>query len=133
MARINSALATYDKQVLFFGEVAQSQQSAQAQRSSKTTPHHHQKQVATAAMSDFSQQYPHLTWWVENQGYFEIGADDYSQSLLRILDPGGMYFEYTASDSIDFALAAGEEFLEAELAERFLVKLNRETGEFEDK
>ena len=84
-------------------------------------------------MSDFSQQYPHLTWWVENQGYFEIGADDYSQSLLRILDPGGMYFEYTASDSIDFALAAGEEFLEAELAERFLVKLNRETGEFEDK
>lgn len=83
-------------------------------------------------MSDFTQQYPHLTWWVENQGFLAIGPDHYSRSLLRILDPGGMYFEYTASNSLDFALAAGEEFLEDELAERFRVKLNRETGEFED-
>jgi len=83
-------------------------------------------------VSDFTQQYPHLAWWVENHGYFELGMDDYSSSLLRILDEGGMCFEYTASASIDFALAAGEEFLEDELAARFLLKLNRETGEFED-
>jgi hypothetical protein len=83
-------------------------------------------------VSDFAQQYPHLAWWVENHGWFELGSDEYSRSLLRILDEGGMCFDYTASASIDFALKAGEEFLEDELAERFLVKLNRETGEFED-
>lgn len=83
-------------------------------------------------MSDFAQQHPHLAWWVENQGWFELGSDEYSRSLLRILDEGGMCFEYTASDSIDFALMAGEEFLENELAERFSVKLNRATGDFEE-
>lgn len=83
-------------------------------------------------MSDFTQRYPHLAWWVENHGYFELGTDEYSSSLLRILDEGGMCFEDTDSDGVDFALAAGEEFLEAELAERFLLKLNRKTGEFED-
>lgn len=83
-------------------------------------------------MSDFAQQYPHLAWWVENQGWFELGSDEYSRSLLRILDEGGLCFEDTASDSIEFALRAGEEFLETELAEQFLLRLNRETGEFED-
>ncbi|RZK36342.1 MAG: hypothetical protein EOO57_07385 [Hymenobacter sp.] len=83
------------------------------------------------AVRDFAQQYPHLAWWVENQGWFELGADGYSRSILRILDEGGMYFEYMASDSLDFALMAGEEFLEDELAKRFVIRLNRETGDFE--
>ena len=88
--------------------------------------------MTNAVVGNFAQQYPHLGWWVEHHGWFELGSDGFSRSLLRILDEGGMYFEYTASDNIDFALAAGEEYLEDELAERFLIKLNRETGEFED-
>ena len=84
-------------------------------------------------MSNFVQQYPHLAWWVENQGYIELGSDYDSSSLLRILDEGGLCFEDSESDTINDALAAGEEFLETELPDRFGVKLNRETGEFEDK
>lgn len=83
-------------------------------------------------MSTFADQYPRLAWWIENHGFIELGQDDYSRSLLRILDEGGMYFEDKKSRTIDDALAAGEAYLEEELATRFLMKWNAETKEFED-
>lgn len=81
-------------------------------------------------MSTFAEHYPHLAWWVEGQGYLELGQDEYSTSLLRILDPGGLCFEDSESTTVDEALAAGEAFLTAELPERFGVRWNAETGEF---
>ncbi len=83
-------------------------------------------------MSNFSQQYPHLAWWIDNHGYIELGSDYNSSSLLRILDEGGMCFEDSESTDIDEALTAGEEFLETELSDRFSIKLNRKTGDFEE-
>ena len=83
-------------------------------------------------MSPFAKQYPHLAWWIENHGFIEVGQNGYSRSLLRVLDEGGMCFEDEKSGTVDDALAAGERFLEKELAERFLMKRNAKTGEFED-
>lgn len=74
-------------------------------------------------MSKFSKKYPRLTWWVENQGYIEIGEDDYSTSLLRLLDPGGTCWEDEESESVDEALDAAEDFLGKELPSRFGVML----------
>lgn len=70
-------------------------------------------------MSKFTKKYPHLTWWVENQGYIEIGEDDYSTSWLRLLDPGGLCWEDDDSETIDEALNAAEDFLKEELPSRF--------------
>ena len=70
-------------------------------------------------MGKFSKKYPHLTWWVENQGRIEIGEDDYSTSLLRLNDPGGTCWEDEESESIDEALEAAENFLKEELPNRF--------------
>lgn len=83
-------------------------------------------------MVSFAAQYPHLGWWIEFHGFIELGEDGYSHSLLRILDEGGMYFEDKSSKNLDDALAAGEAFLVTELPERFLVRWNAETSEFED-
>jgi hypothetical protein len=61
----------------------------------------------------FDQQYPHLTSWIlDGDGWIELGQDDFSRSLVRILDIGGMIWE---SDeryaTLDRALAAAEQAL----------------------
>ena len=56
-------------------------------------------------MASFAESYPTITRWVEEQGWIEIGADEYSASLVRALDPGGMVWESDSEiDSIDKAL-----------------------------
>ena len=82
-------------------------------------------------MKSFATYYPHLAWWVENHGWLELGSDEYSTSLLRLLDEGGTCFEDEESETLDDALAAGEAFLTTELPERFGLARDPETGEFE--
>ncbi|MFQ3615182.1 MAG: hypothetical protein SNJ57_07180 [Cyanobacteriota bacterium] len=38
-------------------------------------------------------RYPHLSRFLAIQGWIEIGADEYSTSFVRALDPGGMVYE----------------------------------------
>jgi hypothetical protein len=53
----------------------------------------------------FESAYPNLARWVHEQGWIEIGADEYSSSLIRVLDEGGMVWESEAEyDSLDAAL-----------------------------
>lgn len=62
-------------------------------------------------MSTFSKLYPHIAWWVDNQGWIEIGTDENSDSLIRILDEGGMRWEDEDADTLDEALANAEAYL----------------------
>jgi hypothetical protein len=63
-------------------------------------------------MASFSESYPTITRWIEEQGWIEIGADEYSSSLIRALDPGGLAWESDSGiDAIDDALIALEEAL----------------------
>ena len=64
--------------------------------------------------SQFSKAYPNIAYWVEACGWIEIGQDEYSSSLVRALDEGGMVWESTDDhETVDEALQA----LEIELAE----------------
>ncbi|MGD9100969.1 MAG: hypothetical protein PVF45_10855, partial [Anaerolineae bacterium] len=57
----------------------------------------------------FTQTYPNIAHWVEAQGWIEIGAYEYSDSLVRALDEGGLVWESRAEHkTIDEALAALE-------------------------
>ena len=57
----------------------------------------------------FEQFYPNLAYWVESFGWIELGQDDYSQSLIRILDTGGLIWESEEDyDSLDTALQEAE-------------------------
>ncbi len=57
----------------------------------------------------FETTYPDLTHWVEAHGWIEIGADEYSTSLVRVLDEGGMVWESEDDyDSLDAALQAAD-------------------------
>ena len=41
----------------------------------------------------FEEKYPNITRWVKEQGWIEIGQDEYSSSFLRALNLGGMAWE----------------------------------------
>lgn len=43
--------------------------------------------------ASFDEQFPHVADWVLGDGWIEIGRDDYSASLVRVLDLGGMVWE----------------------------------------
>ena len=65
--------------------------------------------------SSFSEVYPNIAHWVETQGWVEIGENDYSSSLVRALDEGGMVWESSDDHkTVDEALQA----LEIELGKR---------------
>jgi hypothetical protein len=64
--------------------------------------------------SQFSDIYPNITHWVDTQGWIEIGHDEYSGSLVRALDEGGLVWESSDEhQTVDEALQA----LEIEIAE----------------
>ena len=67
----------------------------------------------------FADNNPNITWWIENQGWIEIGYDDFSYSLLRLIDAGGVCYEIKEGDSIDVALYEVEVWLSEEIIERF--------------
>lgn len=61
----------------------------------------------------FDQPYSHLASWILNgDGWIELGQDDFSRSMIRILDIGGMIWESNERyETIDQALAAAEQAL----------------------
>ena len=62
--------------------------------------------------SFFDERYPNIAWWAESGGWIELGRDDYSRSLIRVLGPGGMLWEgEEAYDSVGAALDEAEAFL----------------------
>jgi hypothetical protein len=63
--------------------------------------------------SSFEQSFPHITRWVKTHGWVEIGQDEYSRSIVRALDAGGMVWEgqeqgqYATMDEMLQALESG--------------------------
>lgn len=60
---------------------------------------------------NFEKAYPQLDIWVKNRGWIEIGADENSDSWIRILDEGGMVWE-SEDKSLNKSLKSAELFLE---------------------
>ena len=64
--------------------------------------------------TSFERSYPNITRWVTSQGWIELGQDEYSFSLVRVLNEGGMVWEgRTYYETLDEAFDA----LETALAE----------------
>jgi hypothetical protein len=62
----------------------------------------------------FSKAYPNITHWIDNLGWIEIGQDEYSRSLVRLLNEGGMVWE---SDDTHRTIDDALQGLETELVE----------------
>lgn len=41
----------------------------------------------------FEATYPHLAQWIMDGGWVELGSTDYTRSMARVLDEGGMVWE----------------------------------------
>ena len=60
----------------------------------------------------FATAYPNIAHWIDVQGWIEVGQDEFSSSLVRCLDIGGMVWESSDEhETIDEALRALEEAL----------------------
>lgn len=65
----------------------------------------------------FEEQYPNIAAWVKD-GWIELGRDDYSRSLVRVLDIGGTVWEGEEEyETVDEALVAAEAAISAWLEE----------------
>jgi hypothetical protein len=66
----------------------------------------------------FETHYSNLAIWIRDyEGWIEIGRNEMSRSLVRVLNPGGRVWESgTACASIDEALAEADRAAAAELA-----------------
>ncbi len=57
----------------------------------------------------FLTAYPHIAEWVMGVGWIEVGQDDYSRSLVRVLNEGGTVWESKGKyANIDEALQAAD-------------------------
>ena len=66
-------------------------------------------------VGDFAHRYPNVNRFIFERDWIEIGADEYSRSLIRALDLGGLIWEGKAVyASLDEALTD----LECGLAQR---------------
>lgn len=60
-------------------------------------------------MSTFDEQYPNIAAWVQD-GWIEIGQDDFSRSFIRVLDIGGLIWESKESyETVAEALAEADQ------------------------
>jgi hypothetical protein len=56
-------------------------------------------------MSSFDEEYTNIAWFVQD-GWIEIGQDEYSRSFIRVLDIGGLLWESEESyETVAEALA----------------------------
>ncbi|MEZ5042450.1 MAG: hypothetical protein R2828_21295 [Saprospiraceae bacterium] len=79
----------------------------------------------------FKKEYPNLEWWIDSQGWIEMGEDEYSTSWVRILDIGGMCWEDRDSKSLDEALRKGDIWLSYEIESRYGEKPLKKYGKNE--
>lgn len=71
----------------------------------------------------FSKYYPAVHHWVQNYGNIEIGEDDNTHSLIRLIDEGGTLYEDHASENFDDAMVEIEAFLKDYFFETYELKL----------
>jgi hypothetical protein len=76
------------------------------------------KRKPSKALADpFAALYPNVAAWVQD-GWIEIGRDDFSSSFVRVLDIGGLVWEGEASyPTVHAALMALDAAIASWLAE----------------
>ena len=68
----------------------------------------------------FDKLYPNIAWWAQGSGWIELGHDEYSRSLIRVLDIGSMLWE--GEEEYETVAEAMDE------AEAFIAKWRAENG-----
>ena len=88
----------------------------QAAQDSRSTPRVDKKAKKQPVQSFLALAYPIIAHWIEKLGWIELGQDEYSKSLVRVLDEGGMVWESskqhkTLADALDAAETAIEDWV----------------------
>ena len=68
---------------------------------------------------NFSKKYPPIQWWIENQGYLQLGGNYFNTSFVTVIDEGGVCFEAKNAKTIEEGLESAEAFLIKDIPDRF--------------
>ena len=68
---------------------------------------------------NFSEKYLHIHWWIENQGYLQLGGNYFNKSFVTVIDEGGVCFEAKNAKIIEEGLESAEAFLIKDIPDRF--------------
>lgn len=69
-------------------------------------------------LNDLARRYGNINRFIIKYGWIEVGFDEYSQSFIRALDPGGLLWEGKQFyDSLDEAMTDLEQGLSAWIKE----------------
>ncbi|MFZ4544411.1 MAG: hypothetical protein ACOYOA_10205 [Saprospiraceae bacterium] len=71
----------------------------------------------------FSQKFPAVHYWLQHYGSVELGEDEDTHSLIRILDDDGILYEDRASATFDESFEEAEAFLKDYFFENFEIKI----------
>ena len=72
----------------------------------------------------FEKHYPYCAAWINTTGWIELGANEESDSTIRVLNEGGMVWEN--DDHLEKALQTAEKYLKEELPDDFGIELEIE-------
>jgi hypothetical protein len=62
--------------------------------------------------NSFDETYPNITYWIASFGWIEVGQDEYSTSMVRALNEGGLVWEGKDTyETLDEAMQALERAL----------------------
>ena len=109
-------LTAHEIGILLTPEQAEQMAAAlwQAAQQSRDVPWPSRPRDKKAIVGPFANTYPHIAEFIAGEGWIELGQDEYSPSLLRALDAGGLIWESSAGHkTLDQALLALEEKLAA--------------------
>jgi hypothetical protein len=65
------------------------------------------------------EEYPYLTYWIEDWGEMQTTTGEYGQSRLALYDEGGTCYEDEGSKTFAEALEKAEKYLREVESERF--------------
>lgn len=61
---------------------------------------------------NFSRRYPRIAAWINSRGWIEVGTDENADSLIRLMDEGGLWWQSDDEiENLDEALQKAEDFL----------------------
>lgn len=67
----------------------------------------------------FEKNYPYISSWIYTIGWVEIGEDMNSNSMIRLLNQGGLVWQDNESSNLEKALEKAELYLKNDLLEDY--------------
>jgi len=71
----------------------------------------------------FEKNFPGLNWWINNQGWIQLGSEEERHNWIMVLDENELSYEDENSQSLEEAMKKAEKWVLKKIKEEFDVIL----------